>query len=253
MTIYLLIVLCGIFAGFIGTLAGLGAVLSLYLLIDIVGLDATIANCTNRLGVLAMALMALPTFRKNGHLNLRKSKFIIVALVCGAIGGFALAIHANETAIRQFFKYLLPVLLLLILSNPKKWLRETDPNYHLNPWIGIPFFVLLGFYAGFIQAGTGVVLVVFLTLFARYSLIDANGVKLSAFAIYTGIGILVFALNDKIAWTYGGFLALGQGIGGYCAARFATSYPGANRIVRYLLIIVLTVAIVRMFDLSSIV
>lgn len=64
MTIYFLIVLCGIFAGFIGTLAGLGAVLSLYLLIDVVELDATIANGTNRLGVLAMALMALPTFKK---------------------------------------------------------------------------------------------------------------------------------------------------------------------------------------------
>ncbi len=248
MTIYFLIVLCGIFAGFIGTLAGLGAVLSLYLLIDVVELDATIANGTNRLGVLAMALMALPTFKKNGHLNLEKSKFIISCIVIGAIGGFAVAIYAQEQAIKQFFKYLLPFLLLVILSNPKKWMRETEQDFRMNPLLSLPLFLAIGFYAGFIQAGTGVLLVVVLTLFARYSLIDANGVKLSAFAIYTGLGILVFALNGKVDWVYGGFLALGQGIGGYTAAQFATSYPGANQLVRYLLIMVLVAAIFRMFE-----
>lgn len=248
MTIYFLVVLCGMFAGFIGTLAGLGAVLSLYLLIDVVGLDATIANGTNRLGVLAMALMALPTFKKNGHLNLNKSKHIIGCIVIGAIGGFTLAVYADEAIIKQFFKYLLPFLLVVILSNPKKWMRETDSNFQMNPLLSVPIFLAIGFYAGFIQAGTGVLLVVVLTLMARYSLIDANGVKLSAFAMYTGLGILVFALNGKIDWEYGGFLALGQGVGGYCAAQFATSYPSANRMVRYLLIVVLIAAIFRMFE-----
>ena len=247
MEIYFLIVVCGVFAGFIGSLAGLGSAIGLYALIDIVGMDATIANGTNRLGILAMSVMALPTFYKKGHLNLQKSKFVILALFLGAIGGFYLAIYTDGQNIKNAFKYLLPVLLFIILFKPQKWTQGTDFSYNMNIWLSMPFFLMLGFYAGFIQVGTGVALVIFLSIFGRYSLVDATGVKLSAFALYTIVGLVIFTINEKIDWGYGILLASGQGLGGYIAARVATSYPHANSFVRYLLIIVLIIAIIRMF------
>lgn len=249
MGLYILVALGGVLAGFIGTLAGLGSVVSLYLLIDVIELDPAIANGTNRLGIMAMALMALPTFHKKGHLDLERSWPIILSIFMGAIIGFFLATQTDNQSLRDIFKYLLPFMLLLVMTNPKKWIQQTDPKHQLNYWLSVPIFIIMGLYAGFIQLGTGVFLVVFLALAGKYSLVDANGVKLSAFALYTFFGILIFAYYQQIDWFVGAVLAIGQGTGAYISARFATTYPKANGFVRYLLMLVLIIAIVRMFNL----
>lgn len=251
MELYALIALCGAFSGFVATLAGLGSVLTLYILIEVVGLDADIANGTNRIGIMAMTLMALPTFYKKGHLNLKKSWWIILSIFVGALGGAILAAQYVDNAdFKDIFKYLLLVMLILVLTNPKKWIRVTDYNYEMSKWL-LPVFILMGFYAGFIQVGTGVFLVVFLALAGRYSLVDANGIKLAAIALYTLACIAIFALENKINWQIGIVLAIGQGLGAYIAAKFATTYPKSNGFVRYLLIIMLIVAIVQMFELYT--
>lgn len=249
MDIYIVVVLCGVFAGFVATLAGLGSVLTLYVLIEIVGLNSDIANGTNRVGIMAMALMALPTFYREGHLNFQRSWPIILTIFIGALGGVALAVNIDNNAFREIFKYLLLLMLALVLLNPKKWIRKTNYDHKISIWL-MPVFLLMGFYAGFIQVGTGIFLVIFLALVGKYSLVDANGVKLSAFALYTAVCIVVFAYTGKINWEIATILALGQGIGAYGAARFATTYPKANGFVRYLLIAVLVVAIIQMFGWS---
>lgn len=251
MELYALIAICGAFSGFVATLAGLGSVLTLYILIEVVGLDADIANGTNRIGIMAMTLMALPTFYKKGHLNLKKSWWIILSIFVGAIGGAVLAAqYVDNAAFKDIFKYLLLVMLVLVLTNPKKWIRITDYNYEMSKWL-LPVFVLMGFYAGFIQVGTGVFLVVFLALAGRYSLVDSNGIKLAAIALYTLACIAIFAIESKINWEIGIVLAIGQGLGAYIAAKFATTYPKSNGFVRYLLIVMLVVAIIQMFGLYT--
>lgn len=248
MSIYLLVIIGGIFAGFVTTLAGLGSVLTLYILIEVVGLDGDVANGTNRLGIMAMSLIAVPTFYKGGHLNLRKSWPILLALFIGSIGGVFLAVNLDNAAFRKVFRYLLIAMLFIVLIDPKKWIRDTDPTHTMSYWM-LPVLLIIGFYAGFIQVGTSVLLVVFLALVGKYSLVDASGIKLMAFALYTAVCIAVFAYNDKIAWQLGGILAIGEGIGAYVAARVATTYPKANSVVRYLLISVLVLAIIQMFEL----
>jgi len=251
MTLYALIAFCGVFSGFVATLAGLGSVLTLYVLIEVVGLDADIANGTNRIGIMAMTLMALPTFYNKGHLNLKKSWWIILSIFIGAVGGAILAAkYVDNEAFKDIFKYLLLVMLVLVLMNPKQWIRVTDYHYKMSKWL-LPVFVLMGFYAGFIQVGTGVFLVVFLALAGRYSLVDANGIKLAAIALYTLACIAIFAIENKINWQIGFVLAVGQGVGAYIAAKFATTYPKSNGFVRYLLIIMLIVAIIQMFELYT--
>lgn len=248
MSIYLLVIIGGILAGFVTTLAGLGSVLTLYILMEVVGLDGDIANGTNRLGIMAMSLMAVPTFYKGGHLNLRKSWPILLALFVGSIGGVIVAVSIDNTAFKDVFKYLLIVMLFIVCLNPKKWIRDTDHNHKMSYWM-LPVLVAIGFYAGFIQVGTSVLLVVFLALVGKYSLVDASGIKLMAFGLYTAFCIAIFAYSGKISWELGGVLAIGEGIGAYGAARVATTYPKANSIVRYLLITMLLVAIIQMFEL----
>ena len=251
MELYILLILSGVFAGFIGTLAGLGAAISLYLLLDFFQLDPLTANATMRVGVLAMAVMAIPPFYNNKKLHLESSKFLVLAISLGSIAGFITVNHVDPSASKVMFKYLLPVLLVLVIANPKKLIENTGTTLLLNQWIGIPFFLILGFYAGFIQIGTGIIIVVFLSLAGKLSLVDATGIKILCFAAYTSVGVIIFAYFGKINWLYGIILAIGQGIGGFLAAKFANSYADANKYVRQLLIFMLLTAIIRMFELHK--
>ena len=248
---YILALLGGVFAGFVTTLAGLGSVLTLYILIDVIDLPPDVANATNRVGIMAMTLLSLPTFYKKKALNLGKSWPVIGLLFLGAMVGLALALNIDNSAFREIFKYLLLVMLFLMLYKPDIWTRATDVEHKMNWWFVAPVFFAMGIYAGFIQMGTGVFLVIFLALIGRYSLVEANGVKLAAFASYTIVLILVFMYYGRINWPVGVALAIGQGTSAYFTARFATSYPNANVWVRYILIGTLIVAIIRMFNLLS--
>ena len=74
---------------------------------------------------------------------------------------------------------------------------------------------------------------------------------MAAIALYTLACIAIFAIENKINWQIGIVLASGQGLGAYIAAKFATTYPKSNGFVRYLLIIMLIVAIIQMFELYT--
>lgn len=248
MCIYSLVIIGGVIAGFVTTLAGLGSVITMYILMEVIGLEGDIANGTNRLGIMGMSLIALPTFYKGGHLNLNKSWPIILVLFVGSIGGALWAVSIDNTAFRKVFRYLLIIMLMIVLINPKKWIRNTDHSHKMNAWLW-PILLVIGFYAGFIQIGTSVLLVMTLVLAGKYSLVDASGIKLMAFALYTALCIAIFSYNGKIDWEVGMILAIGEGIGAYMAAHVATTYPKANNIVRYSLITMLVIAIVQMFEL----
>ena len=60
--LYVAIVVIGIIAGYINTLAGSGSLLTLPLLM-FVGLPATVANGTNRIGILFQNLVAVKSFK----------------------------------------------------------------------------------------------------------------------------------------------------------------------------------------------
>ena len=117
-SLYFIVAICGFFAGFITTLAGLGSVLTLYVLMDIVQLAPDVANGTNRLGIMAMCLLALPSFYQNGHLNIKRSWSIIIMILIGALFGFVLAITIDNSSFSNIFKYILIVMLLLVITNP---------------------------------------------------------------------------------------------------------------------------------------
>ena len=60
---YVLVVLVGVFAGFLNTLAGSGSVISLAMLM-FMGLPANIANGTNRIAILMQNIVGVSSFKK---------------------------------------------------------------------------------------------------------------------------------------------------------------------------------------------
>jgi len=236
-------------AGAINTLAGNGSAITLTILTEVLGLPGNVANGTNRLGVFTQSTAGTYAFYKNGKLNIRRSWVYIFPTIIGAIIGILVAIWIDNASFRRVFRGLMVVMLLVILVKPKRWLRETDASAKLPLWISLPVFLALGFYGGFIQMGMGVFFLAAMVLLAKYSIIQGNAVKLFVVGVYTVAAIALFQWQGLIDWKIAAIMAVGQGLGGYYTAHYASLYPQANVWAYRVLVVVIFLAIAKLFDL----
>jgi len=247
-TTILIAIIGGFLAGVINTLAGNGSAITLSILTEVVGLPPNIANGTNRIGVLFQSAASSSAFIRHGRINWATSKIPIITGCVGAVLGVWLAVSVSNEQFKQVFKYMLVVMFFVILINPKRWLREKSDIMEGRLWLSIPLFFLLGFYGGFIQMGMGALFLVVTVLILRYNMVDANALKTVIVAIYSILVVAIFHWQGLIDWKIGGVLAIGQGLGGYLTAEFASRYKGVEIWAYRLLVVVVIVAIMSVFE-----
>lgn len=250
--LYPLAILAGILAGIINTLAGSGSLVTLAML-DAMGIPANIANATNRVGVALQNIVGIATFRQSGNMQLgSESVWLIGPALIGAGLGAWLASILDAAAMRQIIGYIMIIMLVVILIKPNRWLRDESEVPEGRPALWkLGLFFIIGIYGGFIQAGVGVFLLSALVLGIGYSLKEANMIKLVIVLVITIFALAIFWWQGLIWWGIGALMGVGQSIGAWMAARFATRYEDANLWVRRLLITVVVVAIVRAFNLLN--
>jgi len=245
--LYFLSIAGGFVAGIMNALAGFGSAVTLGIMIEFIGLPANIANGTNRINMFSQTSLSTLAYFRKGKLKLNKCWPIIIATFLGALIGVYLAIIISNEAFKATYKYLLLVMFLIILINPKRWIRETDEDFKLNPWIALPLFLVLGILGGFIQMGFGLFALFILVLLSRYNLIEANAIKVAIIAIYTLVILIIFHIKGLVNWEIGLLFAVGQGAGGFLAAHLASVYKKADVWVYRLLIIIVFLILIRTF------
>lgn len=246
--LYIIAILGGFMAGCINTLAGNGSAITLTILTEVLGLPGNLANGTNRLGVFSQSAAASFAFYKNGKIDWKRSRLVVVLTTVGAIAGVLVAIWVSNEQFMEVFKYLMVVMLLVVLVKPKRWLREVTVEQKTNFWVAIPAFLLLGFYGGFIQMGMGILFLAVMVLGANWSLIDSNVIKSLIVAIYTIVVIAIFQWQGLIDWKIGSVIAVGQTVGGYLTANFAAKNVKANIWAHRVLVVMVVVAVLRLFE-----
>jgi len=82
----------------------------------------------------------------------------------------------------------------------------------------------------------------------KINIIDANALKTIIIALYTIVVVYLFHRNGFIEWKLGLTVAIGQSIGGYLTANFASRYPDADRWAYRLLVVVIIFALLSAFD-----
>ncbi len=244
---YLIAILGGLLAGIINTFAGNGSAITLTILTEILGLPPNIANGTNRIGIWTQCVSGSYSFYKNGKLNIKRAKIFVIPTVLGAILGVFVAIHISNDQFKDVFRFLMLLLLIIVIINPKKWMQESKSNRPLNIWIITPLFFALGFYGGFIQMGMGIFFLFVMLSVAKYDIIESNAVKVFVIAIYMVIVIAIFQWKGLIDWKMGGIMAIGQTLGGYFAANYASQYPNAKIWAYRFLIVAMGIAVLKMF------
>lgn len=250
---YFIALVGALLAGGINTLSGNGSAITLTILMELLGLPADVANGTNRVGVLANGIGGATAFHKAGRFTdqpeaKKQEMWRIVIITClGACLGIYLSLIISNAAYKSFFRYLLVVMLFVVLIKPKRWLVPQENKPPLPLWITVILFFVLGIYGGFIQMGMGVFFMAVMVLAAHYEIIQASVVKVLVITVYTVLAVAIFAWQDLIDWRIGALMAVGQLVGGYLTARFATTHPKAGLYAYRLLIVVIIGAIVKAF------
>ncbi len=251
---YILLLLGGAVAGVINTLAGNGSTITLFLLMTF-GLPANVANGTNRIGILFQSIIATRAFAKSERFQplIKKSWWIIALAVPGGIAGAMFASTIDKEAMKSIIGGLMVLMFFIILINPKRWFRETDNSKNRKTLLNFALFIAIGFYAGFIQMGMGLFFLAIMVLGAKYSLLDANILKIVITLLVTIPALIIYLYQGQVMWEYGLVLAVGQSTGAWLAANFAVNHPKANVWIHRLLIVMVLVAIIKLLGVYELV
>lgn len=244
---YLLASLGALFAGAINTLAGNGSAITLTILTELLGLPPNIANGTNRVGIFTQSSVASWVFFKGGKLDIVRRRNYIIIIFLGALAGGVLALNVSNEQFRSVFRFMLVFMLVAVLVKPKRWLRNTDLDFNPPWYLYVPLLFALGFYGGFIQMGMGVFFLIIMVLVLRINILESNALKGFVIALYTILVIGLFAYKGMIDWKIGGIMAVGQTLGGWLTAKFATKVSWADKAAYYMLITVLILAVGKMW------
>lgn len=229
----------GLVAGVVNSLAGGGSLLTVSLLV-VLGLPGTLANGTNRVGILVQNAVAAWRFRAKGVSGLRAALPLLLPVLAGSlVGALAIARVADET-----FERLFGVLMLaLLVPTLRRGAAGRSAPGRLSPTTRFLLFFAIGLYGGAFQAGVGIPLLFALT-YAGHDLVHANAVKVVVIFAVTAVAIPVFVLSNQVAWVPAGALAVGFFAGGEVGARLAVR--GGERVIRPVLALAVVALALRM-------
>jgi uncharacterized membrane protein YfcA len=236
----LLLLVTGLVAGFINTVAGGGSVISLPVLVEVVG--ASVANGTNRVAILMQNIVGSVSFHRGGKVPWRLVGAILGPTVLGAAAGAWVATLVPADVMKRVFGLVIILVALSVLVGPSRWMGEGRSKL-TEPWRSAVFFGI-GVYGGFVQAGVGFLLLAALVLGGGLWLVKGNAAKVVTILAYTPITLVLFATASQVDWAAGAVLGLGNMGGAFVASRLAIA-KGASWI-RWVLIVAAVAAAVRM-------
>ncbi|MEM1415156.1 MAG: sulfite exporter TauE/SafE family protein [Myxococcota bacterium] len=219
------IVVAGLIAGFVNTVAGGGSLLTLPALM-LAGLPADVANGTNRVGVLLQTLSALGGFRRAGRLPLGLlPQLALPTVLGGALGAWLAADVLPRTLVEPaLLVALATVAVVTLVAPPIESGGESALALREKPAAMVGLF-LAGLYGGFVQAGVGFVLLAVLGRGLRMDLVRANALKVALVFLFGLVALGIFLAKGQVHWPPALLLAGATVIGAQLGVRFAVEVP----------------------------
>jgi uncharacterized protein len=238
-----LYIFIGAIAGFLNTVAGGGTLITLPVLI-FMGLPASVANATSRVGILTQNIFAVGGFHSKGvKLPFPYAAYLCVASLVGGFIGARMAVTVPDELFKKIISVIMVLAVLSIVFEKKKRLMPGEELLNAKRQVfGFMGFLALGIYGGFIQAGIGFLVIALLTHLHHFDLVRTNYMKVFSAIVYTAVSVATFAFADKIMWAPGLMLAVGHGFGAWYASRWSVT-AGEKWIRRILVVTVVGLAV----------
>lgn len=236
----LLCVFAGLFAGIINTLAGSGSIITLSLL-AFLGLPANVANGTNRIGLLFQSSASSFKFYKQGELSVSNRIGLLFVTVFGAVIGVVIASRITVSNFENILGCIFVLLFFVVLFKPQKYLEKSSFLVKSLPLI----FGLIGFYAGFIQAGAGVFMLAVMYAVWGKPITELNPLKVFIILLVNIVALIGYAWAGQINWQFGLALAAGQLLGGLIGVRLNNFKKAIEPLIKIFLLVLILISIVK--------
>ena len=238
----LILVGAGLFAGFVNTMAGGGSLLTLPLLIFL-GLPPATANGTNRIAIIVSASSATLGFRSKNINTFPLSIYLGIAAFFCALIGSRIAVEIDGLLFNKILAIIMIVVVVLMVFKPnyKADLLQARTTGKTLIWSMVAFF-FIGIYGGFINAGIGFIIMLFLNYVNKLDLVRVNATKVTLVLIYTTAALATFILSGHIDLKYGIALAVGNAAGAFFASRYAVKKgEGVIKTVMMVMVVAMSV------------
>ncbi len=211
---YLLLFGVGSVAGVLNVVAGGGSFLTLPVMIFL-GLPPTLANGTNRVGVVLQNAGAVWSFRRHGMVDWSYLLWAAFPAMVGAILGSWVALWVGDELFQRILAFLMIAVTLWTLWDPLKKMQLGAAGSSQTPVVAVLAvgFFLSGIDGGFVQAGVGFVILATTSL-AGLDLVRGNAVKVLSVLCFGVVSLGMFAWQDKVDWWIGLALGTGMALGG---------------------------------------
>jgi len=240
-----LLVIVGFFAGIINTLAGGGSLFTLPVLIFL-GLPPSVANGTNRIAIVVQSFGGALGYRSKGVQTYPFPIYLGISASIGAVIGAQIALQLDGAIFNRILAVIMLIVGLLILIRQKSILADLPERltgkYLVYAVLG---FFIIGIYGGFINAGIGIVIMLFLNRLNRLSLVKTNATKVLVVMIYSSVALVLFAYNGAVNWKLGLLLALGTLFGAWWASRW--SVRKGDRVVRIAMLVTIFIMAIKLW------
>ena len=191
-----ILVVVGFLVGFINTLAGSGTIIS-YSVFMALGLPASYANGTIRVGVIMQTLAASLIFKKSSVLDVKKGVLLGIPTVIGSVIGAQIAVQIDQSIFKYFVGGVMLLMLVFLFFNPTKWIEgNTNKKWEINGFWQFVIYLFIGIYGGFIHIGVGIFLLAALVLISGYDLLRSNALKVFIVLLYSPFALAIYIYND---------------------------------------------------------
>jgi hypothetical protein len=239
-----LLLVAGLGAGLVNTLASSGSAISLPVLL-MFGLSPLDANATNRLAVLFATMMAVRTFQAKRLVDWNAGWKMAIPTVLGSVAGVLAAESMGRRDMALAITAAVVAALILLLTKMKKVLERPAPGVAGITTAGLFVLFAVGFWLGLIAIDGATYLLLVMVLLFHYDLVHANALKALLGFLSTLVPVVLFAGHGSIHWPTGLVMSAGSMCGGYLGARL-TIHAQAKFWIFRILVVVLVLEIIHL-------
>ena len=219
--IAIVLLVSGTLVGIINTLAGGGSIITMTMFMAF-GLPIQTANGTNRLVVLMQNLAASITFIRKKSFNINHGLLLSIPVIIGNVAG-AFASHLmNDWIFKICFGVILLVIMIYLIFDSRINIKEGH-NIEIKP-LHYLWFLLIGFYGGFIYIGIGYLILAITLWVMRMDLVTANAIKGFVILLATPFSLAVFMYMGDVKYLFGIVHGIGNMIGSFLASHYMANW-----------------------------
>ncbi|MTV81825.1 sulfite exporter TauE/SafE family protein [Secundilactobacillus folii] len=215
--IILILIIAGIIAGLLSTIAGLASLVSYPTLLAL-GLPAVSANTTNTAALIFTGIGSLLSSSKELHGNGRITTRVSLVALCGGIVGALILAFAPESTFERVVPFLIfgaGILMLWSQFRKKPLKRTTSKPHPVKNFLRYLAIFLVGVYIGYFGASAGMILLAILIFTLQKNFAVTNAIKNFTTFVTNIMSIFIYAFTTKVYWWMVVPLGLGMFIGGY--------------------------------------